>query len=199
MENDKLYDCAAAYLKNSEYEYKIELYNSGKVSETSFVLNKSHFMHLSGLEKLNDIINQSEISSSELLNKILNGDITYQGISESSLWGDVFNDPQKNDVTYTLDDRIDTLANFREVLNSGNVKAYAWNSDCHRSQRPYNSEIAADFMLVFEPENKKTPDERIYAFSGSIKITLKLLTEYHSFLPTGHITMTGAEVFLKSQ
>lgn len=164
MESDKLYDCAAAYLKNSKYEYKIELYNSGKISEISFVLNKSHFMHLSGLEKLNDIINQSEISSSELLNKILDGNITYQDISESGLWGDVFNDPQKNGVTYTLDDRIDTLTNFRDVLSSGNIKAYSWDSGCHRTQRPYNSEIAADFMLVFEPENKKTPDERIYAF-----------------------------------
>ncbi|MCM1008295.1 MAG: PBECR4 domain-containing protein [Ruminococcus flavefaciens] len=164
MENDKLHDCAAAYLQNSEYEYKIELYNSGTISEASFTLNRSHFMHLSGLEKLSDIINQSEISSSELLNKILDSDITYQDISESSFWGDVFNDPQKNGVAYTLDDRIDTLTNFRDVLNSSNVKAYSWNSDCHRTHRPYSSEIAADFMLVFEPENKKTPDERIYAF-----------------------------------
>lgn len=164
MENDKLFDCAAAYLQNSEYEYKIELYNSGTINETSFVLNKSHFMHLSGLEKLSDIINQSEISSAELLDKILNGDITYQNISESSFWGEVFNNPQKNGVTYTLDDRIDTLTNFREVLSSGNVKAYSWDSNCHRTHRPYNSEIAADFMLVFESENKKTSDERIYAF-----------------------------------
>lgn len=164
MENDKLHDCASAYLQNSEYEYKIELYSSGTISEASFTLNRSHFMHLSGLEKLSDIINQSEISSLELLNKILDSDITYQDISESSFWGDVFNDPQKNGVTYTLDDRIDTLTHFRDVLNSSNVKAYAWNSDCHRTHRPYSSEIAADFMLVFEPENKKTPDERIYAF-----------------------------------
>ena len=164
MGNDKLYDCAAAYLQNSEYEYKIELYNSGTISKMSFVLNKSHFMHLSGLEKLSDIINQSEISSAELLDKILDRDITYQNISESSLWGETLNDPQNNGVIYTLDDRIDTLSKFHDVLNSNHIKAYLWDSNCHRMHRPYSSEIKADFMLVFESENPKTPDERIYAF-----------------------------------
>lgn len=164
MENDKLYDCAAAYIQNSEYEYEIKLYNSGTISKASFILNKSHFMHLSGLEKLSDIINSSEINSAELLDKILNRDITYQNILESSLWGEVFNDPQKNGVTYTLDDRIDTLTKFRDILNNSRIKAYSWDSQCHRTHRPYSSEIAADFMLVFETENKKTSDERIYAF-----------------------------------
>lgn len=164
MENDKLYECAATYLQNSEYEYEIKLYNSGTISKASFIFNKSHFMHLSGLEKLNDIVNSSEINSAELLDKILNRGITYQDILESSLWDEVFNDPQKNGVTYTLDDRIDTLTKFRDVLNNGHIKAYSWDSQCHRTHRPYSSEINADFMLVFESDNKKTSDERIYAF-----------------------------------
>ena len=152
MENDKLYDCAESYLQNSEYEYKIKLFNSGKISEATFIFNRSHFMHLSGLEKLDDIISSSDISSEELLNKILNKNITYPDISESSFWGEIFNDPQKNNVTYTLDDRIDTLTNFRNILNNSHIKAYSWDSECHRTHRPYSSKIAADFMLVFEIE-----------------------------------------------
>lgn len=164
MEKDKLYICASEYIQGSKCEYEIQLYSSGTISHASFILNKSHFMHLSGLEKLSDIINLSEISSTELLDKILNGNITYQDISESGLWGEIFNNPQRNGVTYSLDDRIETLTNFRDLLNNHLVKAYSWNPDCHSSYRPYSSEIKADFMLVFELENKKTSDERVYAF-----------------------------------
>lgn len=134
------------------------------IMNTRLLLNKSHFMHLSGLEKLRDIINPSEISSRELCDKILNRDITYYDIVDSDFWGTALNDPQTNNVTYTLEDRIETLTNFRDVLNNRSVKAYSWNPDCHNSYRPYNSEIKADFMLVFESDNPKTSDERIYAF-----------------------------------
>ncbi|MCM1529778.1 MAG: PBECR4 domain-containing protein [Alistipes sp.] len=162
--NDKLYQCANSYAELGNYEYKICLHNNGTIINTTIGFDNSGFMHLAGLEKLTDLPPFSDISSSRLYDNIMDNTVTYQTACSSSSWNVPLNDPQKNSVTYTLDDRIDTFANFREVLNSGNVKAYSWNLDCHRSQRPYNSEIAADFMLVFEPENKKTPDERIYAF-----------------------------------
>lgn len=164
MENDKLYDCVLSYTQNNYYEYKIKLYCDGKINETALLFNKSHFMHLSGLEKLRDIINPSEISSRELCDKILNRDITYSDITDSDFWGTALNDPQTNNVTYTIEDRIETLTNFRDILNNCSVKAYSWNPDCHSSYRPYSSEIKADFMLVFESDNPKTSDERVYAF-----------------------------------
>lgn len=164
MESDRLYNCALSYTQINNYEYKIKLYNGNQINEVALLFNKSHFMHLSGLEKLRDIINPSEISSRELCDKILNKDITYSDITDSDFWNASLNDPQTNNVTYTLEDRIETLTNFHSILNNCSIKAYSWNPNCHSSYRPYSSEINADFMLVFESDNKKTSDERIYAF-----------------------------------
>lgn len=164
MEEDKLYNCACAYNDNMNYEYSIKLYSSGQINDVSFVFNPSHFMHLSGLEKLSDIIVSSEISSEQLLRKILNKDIQYDDVIESVFWNDPLNDPQKNNVTYTVEDRIGTLTNFHDLLNSHFVKAYSWDAGDKKLIRPYSSEIKANFMLVFEPEVPKTTDEKIYAF-----------------------------------
>lgn len=162
--NDKLYQCADSYAELSDYEYRICLYNNGTIINTTIGFDDSGFMHLAGLEKLTDLTPFSDTSSSRLYNNIMNHSVTYQDACSSSSWNNPLNDPQKNGVTYTLDDRIDTLTEFRDFLNNRHIKAYSWDSKCNRTQRPYSSEIAADFMLVFETENKKTPDERIYAF-----------------------------------
>lgn len=162
--NDKLYNCAASYARLTDYEYKISLYNNGAIINATLNLDIGSFMHLAGLEKLSDLTLFSNISSGRLYENIMCGQITHQNACESSAWSTPLNDPQTNNVTYSLDDRIETLTNFRDLLNNHLVKAYSWNPDCHSSQRPYNSEIKADFMLVFEPENKKTYDERVYSF-----------------------------------
>lgn len=162
--NDKLYECANSYNRFIDYEYKLSLYNNGTIINTTINFDISSFMHLSGLEKLTDLTVFSNISSSRLYDNIMNNSISYQDVCSSDFWGTALNDPQTNNVTYTLEDRIETLTKFRDVLNNRSVKAYSWNPDCHNSYRPYNSEIKADFMLVFESDNPKTSDERIYAF-----------------------------------
>lgn len=164
MENNKLHDCAVSYRQNTTYEYNIKIFNSGEIKNISFSFMPSHFMHLAGLEKLSDIIDPSVINSEQVYRKILRKNITYSDVTESEFWNTPLNDPQKNNVTYTLDDRIDTLTNFHDLLNNHYVKAYSWEADCHKSKRPYSSEIKANFMLVFEPQNPKTSDEKIYAF-----------------------------------
>lgn len=162
--NDKLHDCANLYTELKKYEYKINLYSSGKIIDTTICFDESNFMHLAGLEKLTDSPVFTDISSNRLYTDIKNHNISYQDACNSSLWNNPLNDPEKNGVVYTLDDRIDTLTNFHDILNNNPAKAYSWNPDCHYSYRPYNSKISADFMLVFEPQNKKTVDEKIYAF-----------------------------------
>ncbi len=126
-----------------------------KFIETTVNFDISSFLHLSGLEKLRDLpLIERNPSSSSIYDFIISKELSYGYVCNSNSWNKPLNDPRKNGVTYTLDDRITTLTNFREVLNSGNVKVYTWNSDCHRTHRPYSSEIAADFMLVFEPKSK---------------------------------------------
>lgn len=166
MDNiDKLYECAASYASLSDYEYKLSLYSNGTIINTTVNFDISSFMHLCGLEKLNDLPLIERNPNSRIVHEmIMDNSLTYEYVCNSDFWNTPLNDPQKNNVTYTLEDRIETLTNFRDVLNNCPVKAYSWNPDCHNSYRPYSSEINADFMLVFEPDNKKTFDERIYAF-----------------------------------
>lgn len=162
--NDKLHLCADLYAELSNYEYTICMYNNGTIINTTIGFDESGFMHLAGLEKLTDLTEFSDTSSSRLYNNIIGNVVTYQEACSSSFWNVPLNDPQKNGVIYTLDDRIDTLTHFRDILNNSQIKAYLWDSNFRRTPRPYSSEISADFMLVFDTSNKKTSDERVYAF-----------------------------------
>lgn len=163
--NDKLYECADSYKRLADYEYKLNLYNNGTIINTTINFDMNSFMHLSGLEKLNDLPLIERNPNSRVIHElIMDNSVSYEYVRNSNSWNNPLNDPQTNNVTYTLEDRIETLTKFRDVLNNRSVKAYSWNPDCHNSYRPYNSEIKADFMLVFESDNPKTSDERIYAF-----------------------------------
>lgn len=162
---DKLYECAASYASLSDYEYKLSLYSNGTIVNTNINFDISSFMHLCGLEKLNDLPLIERNPNSRIIHElIMNSSLSHEYVCNSVTWNAPLNDPQKNNITYTLEDRIETLTNFRSILNNCSVKAYSWNPDCHNSYRPYSSEINADFMLVFESDNKKTSDERIYVF-----------------------------------
>lgn len=162
--NDKLYDCANSYSQFADYEYRLTLFNNGKIVNTTVNLDTSNFMHLAGLEKLTDLPIFSDTNSNRLYNNIMHGNITFSYACSSSLWNVPLNNPQRNGIAYTLEDRIDTLINLRDIISGSNIKAYSWKPECHRSLRPYNSEISAHFMLALDNADKKTSDERTYIF-----------------------------------
>lgn len=166
MDNtDKLYECADSYASLTDYEYRLSLYSNGTIVNTTVNFDISSFMHLCGLEKLNDLPLIERNPNSRVIHElIMNSSLSHEYVSNSVTWSVPLNNPQTNNVTYTIKDRIETLTNFRDILNNCSVKAYSWNPDCHSSYRPYSSEIKADFMLVFESDNPKTSDERVYAF-----------------------------------
>ena len=167
--NDKLYDCADSYSQFENYEYRLTLFNNGQIVNATVNLDTSNFMHLAGLEKLTDLPMFSNTNSNRLYDNILQGNVTFPYACSSSLWNVPLNNPQQNGVTYTIEDRIETLTNLRNILSSSNIKAYSWKPDCHRSLRPYSSEISAHYMLAIDNANKKTPDERLYIFLKSDK------------------------------
>lgn len=166
MDNtDKLYECADSYASLTDYEYRLRLYSNGTIVNTTINFDISSFTHLCGLEKMNDLPLIERNPNSRVIHElIMNSSLSHEYVRGSVNWNASLNDPQTNNVTYTLEDRIETLTKFRDILNNHSVKAYSWNPDCHNSYRPYSSEIKADFMLVFESDNPKTSDERIYAF-----------------------------------
>lgn len=159
MSKDILYDCAKAYSKLENYQFEFTLYYGKNIKNFSLNFTPSEFKHLTALEKLEDKPMFSQITSSQLYNKILNNEITYDTISDSSYLHMPVNDVSRNGTSYCVIDRINALSNLYDYLHgmaNDNTRIYKWLKDAHSSARPNHSDIKADFLLEFKSKYDDT-------------------------------------------
>ena len=153
MQDDLLYDCAAAYKELMNYEYKIELTVKKKIKSFNIVFEAGQFKHLSGLEKLKDISEFRNNSSKALLEKILNHDITTQSIMNSSFINTRINDNTASQTDYYVIDRLTELKTLYDKIHNidnNNFCIHIWDKNCTPQYRPHHSKISADYFLEFK-------------------------------------------------
>lgn len=79
---DKLYDCANAFEKLLDIQYRIIVGRKGKATELCIGFSKLDFHHLMGLGKLKDLRIATH-NRSIVFDEIISGKITYETISKS--------------------------------------------------------------------------------------------------------------------
>lgn len=176
MPNDVLYNCAVAYKKIMDYELTFVLKNDMKV--VTLQLSDKDFMHLTSLEKLDDLSELTDISSQNLLDMILNKELTYARIKESVHFDElkyIGNSPLNIE---TITDRLIALISLYDYLDKvtlENTTIHKWLRDVNPNDRPYRSKINADYLIQFHDSvSKKSQDERTCAFFISSKADSKI-------------------------
>lgn len=151
MAKDILYDCADAFRKIMDYEFNFTLKNDLK--DITLRFSDTDFMHLTSLEKLEDLSELNGISSQNLLNMILNKELTYDRIQESVHFDELkyTGNPTLN-TEYTIKDRLLALTNLYTYLDNmtpENTTIHKWLRDVNPNDRPYRSKINADYLIQF--------------------------------------------------
>lgn len=124
---DKLYECAAAFQKLLNVNYKIILGRKGKLIELRICFEPLHFHHLIGLHKLGDL-RIARDNREKVFNRILDGAITYDRISRSRYF-------------HIIEQRFEPLAHFGTILDQ-NKLVFRYNS-----KKSVFSLIEADYLL----------------------------------------------------
>lgn len=79
---DKLWECAVAFNKLLDKEYSIIAGKKNNLIEICIFFEKTHFVHLIGIDKLNDI-KIPKMNSTKLFDYILNGKLSFDDIAKS--------------------------------------------------------------------------------------------------------------------
>ncbi len=174
--DDILFQCAKSYKKLIGTEFTFEL--GDKYERFTLNFDVSQFMHLTSIEKLNDLWEIENISSKELFEMILKRELTYDRLEQSTNFNEnVFPakspDGKANGVEYGIKDRLisltdlfDNLNNINNTKGTPNIDVYMWNAEPFKqSIRPYNSKIMANYLVEFmDTPHKKVSDERTCLF-----------------------------------
>ncbi len=168
MENDILYDCAAAYKDLENYAFEFQVYTKNGIENICLFFDDSQFEHLSGIDYLTDLNALKNISSGRLLNKIFDKEITFKTLESSLFIDKPLNHESNENITYVLADRLETLTRLYDFLHNShhNLKIHYWdNSVLPSTSRPYNSNIRADFLFVFQEQPiGKADSENVCSF-----------------------------------
>lgn len=167
--------CAESFKNTLNIDYTYKLGNSKRNCIVSIVSNeKSDFVHIFGLEHLDDIREFQDIKGKRyrkerVFDKIISNEITFDTIKHSEklyeLQPKTYNNLTKSE--YRIYDRIIALQNYEEILdNSGIGKIYKWNIKKSRIITPDGkhraTNINAKYLLVI-PTNR-CEGENFYFF-----------------------------------
>lgn len=167
MNNDILYNCAKAYKSLMDYEFKLILDNS--YTEVTLKFDENDFMHLTSIEKLDDLWEIEHISSKNLLKLILDKKLTFDRLTDSKYFEKLkYPSESSSSIKYSIKDRLLALTHLYSYLHncdSQNMVVYKWLRDVHQSSRPHQSKINANFLIVFcDTAEKKVDDEKVCSF-----------------------------------
>lgn len=168
MSNDILYNCALAYKQLLNYEYTIKLQTNKAIKDITITFNETEFKHLLGIHKLIDLPLYANMASSTFFNNVLAGKICYADISSSLFFNSPLNHHSSGNIDYYIADRIlelTKLQNYIKNLGTDCRGIFKWEKNTASNQRPYQSDISADVLIVFSKTNSKTTaDELMCSF-----------------------------------
>lgn len=112
---DKLKECALAFEKLFNIQYKIKLGRKGKITELLLTFDKKDFHHLIGLHKLIDLPYLKK-DRGKIFDAIVNEEITYEKISKSE-----FFEKDEERKIIGIKNRIDIFMYIEEILDNNNL------------------------------------------------------------------------------
>lgn len=136
---DKLKECARAFDRLTNIEYRIVVGRKGVTRNINLKFRLTEFHHLLGLHKLKDNMINKE-GRTKVFEKILQGKITYAKLQQSSYFSDIEN-------------RVEPFVKLERLLDKNDI-IFKYNNKVNLF-----SKIQADFLLC-----SKYIDNDIYIF-----------------------------------
>lgn len=166
---DLLYKCAKSYTELEDYEYTFKCMINNEVKSIKLTFSDSEFKHLTGIEKLKDIPQYSDMRSSQLIKSIYpNQKVFLVNLENSNMFANAINHYSPNNISYCLSDRFLQLQSLKSYLhnaNNHNIELFKWDRNTNSSNRPNSSEISADYLICFkETYNKKIDSQTTCSF-----------------------------------
>lgn len=163
------YDIFISYEQSIDTEQTIK---KEKV-EVKISFKESDFHHLTGIEKLKDLDDAPKNKAIGFLDKVLDGKMTYYKdfIKSSHInrpinsFGEDCHKHPKSTVDYFVIDRLREIKSLFWYLKNAtkdNMYIYKWNDNQY--DRPYNSSINSDYLLVFHEGTFKQINEQTTCF-----------------------------------
>ena len=170
--DDILYEAAQSFYKTTKYNYKYILGNRKRQIILTVLSNRiSEFTHIFGIDHLTDtplVVGKNISQKTTIYNKILNKDIKYDDIKNSTILNKPILDSYKNITQshYTIYERILVLKDFEKLLDkSFNGQIYKWNKNLCKvivNKKSRYVTIDADYVLVIQ--SPRDINEKIYFF-----------------------------------
>ena len=174
---DPVYLCARAYqdMIDAEIAFQVEIISKSKIQKFEIKPLDSEFKHLTGVQHLNDIQYQSEtlktkddrkrdvgiiseIDSKYILSYFLSGELSVSNLSKSIHFFEI------SKGGFSVQDRIDMLIKYHNIMESinptdtnGTLKIFRWERDASFKDRPYSSNISADYLFQFQVKGSPYP------------------------------------------
>lgn len=174
---DPVYLCARAYqdMIDAEIAFQVEIISKSKIQKFEIKPLDSEFKYLTGVQHLNDIQYQSEtlktkddrkrdvgiiseIDSKYILSYFLSGELSVSNLSKSIHFFEI------SKGGFSVQDRIDMLIKYHNIMESinptdtnGTLKIFRWERDASFKDRPYSSNISADYLFQFQVKGSPYP------------------------------------------
>ncbi|MCI8521258.1 MAG: hypothetical protein HFE51_09875 [Clostridia bacterium] len=156
---DKLQQCAKAFSKLLDIQYKIIVGRKGELVEILLAFDITEFVHLAGLHKLTDNEFFRTASRKKVFEHILNGKISYETAAKSEEFE-------------LVSERINCLEYLEDMLDSNDI-IFKYNS-----KQNIFSLIQADYLM-----ESKHDSQSVYIFIDKVKNSN--LHFCRSFFPKG--------------